>query len=97
MRRQGERPELIRWRFCGTNKTWSFVPRNEGRLQRLATTSDGSSTSYGLMPAGPECKETQRTILYHDSDSVSPVLKSGQLPFIKRGPDESPILVRRLA
>jgi hypothetical protein len=29
MRRQGERPELIRWRLCGRSKTWSFV-RNEG-------------------------------------------------------------------
>jgi hypothetical protein len=26
MRRQGERPELIRWRLCGTSKTWTFVP-----------------------------------------------------------------------
>ena len=27
MRRQGERPELIRWRLCGTSKTGSFVPQ----------------------------------------------------------------------
>ena len=25
MRRQGERPELIRWRLCGASKTWSLV------------------------------------------------------------------------
>jgi hypothetical protein len=25
MGRQGERPELIRWRLCGTSKTWSFA------------------------------------------------------------------------
>jgi hypothetical protein len=24
---QGERPELIRWRLCGTNGTSSFVPQ----------------------------------------------------------------------
>jgi len=31
MRRQGERPELIRWRLCGTSKTWSFVPQRSDK------------------------------------------------------------------
>jgi hypothetical protein len=34
MRRQGERPELIRWRLCGTSKTWSFG--NEIKLTKNA-------------------------------------------------------------
>ena len=37
MRRQGERPELIRWRLCGTSKTWSYrydaVPGNSTQLR----------------------------------------------------------------
>ncbi|PYU47487.1 MAG: hypothetical protein DMG54_00980 [Acidobacteria bacterium] len=34
MRRQGERPELIRWRLCGTSKTWSFVPQRRMKMFR---------------------------------------------------------------
>ena len=32
MRRQGERPELIRWRLCGTSRTWSFVPQRRMKM-----------------------------------------------------------------
>src|SRR5262249_42836425 len=38
MRRQGERPELIRWWPCGTSKTWSFVPQRRMKMFRALRT-----------------------------------------------------------
>jgi len=35
--RQGERPELIRWWLCGTNRTLSFVPQRRMKMFRART------------------------------------------------------------
>src|SRR2546429_8702047 len=54
MRRQGERPELIRWRLCGTSKTWSFVPQDENapRPRTLLVVSELTLSLMLLIGAG---------------------------------------------
>src|SRR2546429_6894634 len=54
MRRQGERPELIRWRLCGTSKTWSFVPQDENapRPRTLLVVSELALSLMLLIAAG---------------------------------------------
>src|SRR5438552_6457292 len=54
MRRQGERPELIRWRLCGTSKTWSFVPQDENapRPRTLLVVSEVALSLMLLIGAG---------------------------------------------
>src|SRR5438046_7586014 len=54
MRRQGERPELTRWRLCGTSKTWSFVPQDENapRPRTLLVVSELTLSLMLLIGAG---------------------------------------------
>ena len=48
MRRQGERPELIRWRLCGTSKTWSFVPQRRMKMFQARVPGIAIQSSYVL-------------------------------------------------
>src|SRR6267154_2105287 len=47
MRRQGERPESIRWRLCGTSKTWSFGQRRMKMFWGFSLQVDGKRPPRG--------------------------------------------------
>ena len=50
MRRQGERPELIRWRPCGRSKTWSFLLQRKDANFRAAHIDHGRLVALEAEP-----------------------------------------------
>jgi hypothetical protein len=68
MRRQGERPELIRWRLCGTSKTWSFVPQRRMKMfgARVCPRDRGRATLAHFWSA----HEYGRMLLTHNEWSL---------------------------